>query len=94
MENLRQGKLRFRVKVNVNPIREEKSNSLTSKEMESDDRSIRYPVKVNRFSRSNDLVRQRHEVPNRRSRSNILEVRSGLRRRALLPVLLQLGIRL
>jgi len=62
--------------------------------MESDNRPIRNAVIVDQFSRSIELVSQRHEITNGRSRSNILEVRSTLRRQALLPILLQLGVSL
>jgi len=62
--------------------------------MESNDRSIRNPVIINRFPRSNELVPQRRKVPNGRCSSNVLEVRSGFRRQTLLPVFLQLGVRL
>ena len=69
-------------------------SSLTRKEIESDDRPVRIPIVINRFSRPDNLVCQRDEVPNRRTRSNVFEVRSTFRLQAFLPVLLQLGIRL
>jgi len=62
--------------------------------MEPNNRPVRIPVIVDRLSRPNNLVCQRHEVPDGRRRSNILEVRSTLRRQTPLPELVQLGIRL
>ena len=62
--------------------------------MESNNRPVRVSIIVNRLSRPNNLIRQRHEVPDRRSCSNILEVRSTFRCQTPLPELLQLGIRL
>ena len=62
--------------------------------MESDNRPVRVPVIVNWLSGPNDLICQRHQVPNGRRRSNILEVRSSSRRQAPLPEFVQLCIRL
>jgi len=61
--------------------------------MESDNRPVRVPIIVD-WSGSNDLICQRHQVPNCRRRSDVLEVWSSFRRQAPLPELVQLCIRL
>jgi len=60
--------------------------------MEPNNCPIRIPIIINRLPRSNNLIRQRHEVPNRRARPNILEIRPTLRLQTLLPKRLQLRI--
>jgi len=62
--------------------------------MESNDGPVRVPIIVNQLSGPNDLVRQRHQVPDGRRRSHVLEVRSTFRRQTPLPELVQLGTRL
>ena len=62
--------------------------------MESNDGPVRISIIVDRLPGPNDLVRQRHEVPDGRRRSDILEVRSIFRRQTPLPEFFQLGIRL
>jgi len=62
--------------------------------MESNDGPVRVPVIVDRLFGPNNLVRQRHQVPDGRRRSHVLEVRSTFRLQTPLPELVQLGIRL
>ncbi len=66
------------VSIIINRLLEWRVSLLTSKEMESNNGPIRIPIVVNRLSRPNNLIRQRHKVPNCRSRPNILEVRSSV----------------
>ena len=62
--------------------------------MGADNRPVRVPIIVDRLSRPHDRIRQRHEIPDGRSRSDVLEVRSSPRRQTPLSELFQFGIRL